>query len=654
MVNNFSEFYYRRRPETAPDASTVIAQSVFDFDGYVNQSREPNRPFMQEFSKTQSFTNFVETAYSELYHDCNTSGGPPTAPRQKSDITYFQKCIKQLLRHSYKYVLHKQTAEIARLLDHFLKPVTLSFDDCYLQYEAALKAAAARPDVTLGSQPSTVPNVLDHTKIVRMDKFNPHVQLAEPPMIVSPKEVITQGMMPASQRGARHVKCNTINVQKAPGEKPAAKKCGQQRMCTNLGNLPVPTGMRSAAGSPKPPVRGQVKVFHERSPTNAMGRRPGMSTQQSPLNFLRNFLQSNSGSSSKENSVRARRKYHSPQSAGRKIESMDCSANCSNSGKKEIFLVQPVTQVPATCNGSPTVCNSRTSLESNKERSDSVVYASDNQLKITMSQLQKLSHPSDVSDRTTVDTTARPSTYTRGKSTISSVFEQCATPKLKDIKSRCYLQQQTVRPDRSKPSISIVRGETANMAALQKTVQPKSRNMHMGTNDSSTASVLFAKDPKCKQQLRYGSPVFGRLARGSASGLGFTITPSSRARLGTMLSEEISEENASPDAGKLSIQAKKPPLHGRDSRKENVRYQTTCTCPRSRAVGAPVITKTMERANKLLQYEETLLEIEEEQVAPPARHGPKLDSSTMSGCERGLSTRVLSHQGDDDDEPYLP
>ena len=62
LINNFTEFYCKKQLD--PDKMEI--ENIFDFKRYVEMAYDCNKPFMQEFVRTQGFTNFIEAAYTEL------------------------------------------------------------------------------------------------------------------------------------------------------------------------------------------------------------------------------------------------------------------------------------------------------------------------------------------------------------------------------------------------------------------------------------------------------------------------------------------------------------------------------------------------------------------------------------------------------------
>jgi hypothetical protein len=155
LVNNFTEFYYKKHTQLELDDFSI--ENLFDKNRYVAMSQENNKPFMQDFVKTQTFTNFIESAYTELYLSIR--------PKQKTAITSFQHSLKQILRHSYDSLLNKQWEKISSSLDKFSHPINIPLSDCRVQYELALKNAARK---------SSHKEVLDHSKIVKMEPIILH------------------------------------------------------------------------------------------------------------------------------------------------------------------------------------------------------------------------------------------------------------------------------------------------------------------------------------------------------------------------------------------------------------------------------------------------------------------------------------------------
>ena len=657
VVNNFTEFFFKKRAGLAFDETGVTAHGVFDFEGYLNQCRESDQPFMQEFIKTQAFTNFVETAFIEL-------NNPVPKLKHKTDITYFQKCIGTVLKESYKTLQNKQIKRIKRHLKNFRNPVTLYLDECYALYETALKNSAK-----CGTRRSSTTSILDHSKIVRMEKFNPQTNESNPTQ-VSPKQAIAQRMAlyPSARLcPPRHVKYNTttMNMQKngvplsnqASVYSIADRKCGQQRMPTQL---PAPPPSLPSHKSHSPPMR----VFHERSPTNMCGAK--FNAQQSPLKFLKNYCPPNKENITAGPPLLHKNGYHSPQFGSRKGskgESIDSTST---------YFAKKVTNAPATSNASPMA---RASIESNREKSVSVIGATDQQLTLTINQVQNISHPSNVSNRTTADS----SRNTKSRFNSSNLFEQCgglnnsiqkpfATPKTKDIKSYGQLSVK-IGKTKNFTHKSMSGSEIGNLP-ITKTVQSKSRNLRVGTNDSSTNGATL--DPKCKLQQRFNSPTLSH--QNSIGGNRTThhgvhkqgpyntlVTPNPRSRIGTMLSEDTSKISEEPDGDrndsfeegkhvekKLQMATVKPPR--RETEKPVARYQGVCT-PGVRLEHSSR-TKIEEKACgfRTLQYE-SLVEIEEEPSVPQQINKGQTSGANMS--ERGLSTRVHSHQGDDDMEPYI-
>jgi len=194
MINNFTEFYHRRR--ISDDNNLISAEKIFDFDKYLCMSTPENQGFMKEFIKTQSFTNFIEAAYREL--DISGRFSYPEEPKKniaKTDITFFQHGIKEILRHSYDSLLQKQWKRISNTLDKFSNPINILLTDCRMQYELALR------DIEIESKSPCIKKggILDHSKIIRMPKFCIRKSINQ-----SPKPPITH-----------HIKTNTINVPKS-------------------------------------------------------------------------------------------------------------------------------------------------------------------------------------------------------------------------------------------------------------------------------------------------------------------------------------------------------------------------------------------------------------------------------------------------------
>ena len=63
LINNFTEFYCKKQLD--PDKMEI--ENIFDFKRYVEMAYDCNKPFMQEFVRTQGFTNFIEAAYTDEY-----------------------------------------------------------------------------------------------------------------------------------------------------------------------------------------------------------------------------------------------------------------------------------------------------------------------------------------------------------------------------------------------------------------------------------------------------------------------------------------------------------------------------------------------------------------------------------------------------------
>ena len=188
LVNNFTEFYYRKRSPT----TEVSAEKIFDFDKYLAMSHEHNKSFMQEFIKTQAFTNFIESAYVELY-----LSSPDQRKEKKTDITCFQHGIKDILKHSFDTLLQKQWLKISSSLDRFSNPINVSVTECYFQYEVALRSSIRKAEEE--HEDGDEPTILDHSKIVKMEKYK-----ANRTKGVSPRQ--------AQYTAPHHSKNNTINV----------------------------------------------------------------------------------------------------------------------------------------------------------------------------------------------------------------------------------------------------------------------------------------------------------------------------------------------------------------------------------------------------------------------------------------------------------
>jgi len=195
LVNNFTEFYYKKREVI----KEVTADEVFDFEGYLSMSYDCNKKFMQEFVKTQAFTNFIEAAYNEL--EFNSS----IKQKKRTDITGFQHAIKEILRNSYDSLLKRQWVKISNCLEQFSHPLNISIADCRVQYEAALKVHGLK-------MPKG--RILDHSKIVKMNYFQ---------------------MKRGERKSPGHAKTNTI-AKDMTKDRAVAK---QKRVCTQM-TLPKP------------------------------------------------------------------------------------------------------------------------------------------------------------------------------------------------------------------------------------------------------------------------------------------------------------------------------------------------------------------------------------------------------------------------------
>lgn len=231
-----------------------------------------NRPFMEEFVKTQTFTDFIESAYAELGFLSSAK------PHKKTDITSFQHGIKEILKHSYDSLLKKQWEKISTSLDKFSHPINVSVADCRLQYEIGLRNAPRKSTYK-------EKGILDHSKIVRMERFT-----------------LTRESTP-------HIPIDTLN------EGTRNNKVGQKRTRTQM----VPPIQVKKAQSPS------LKVFHKKQTTNAQAEKAYPPTQENPLNKFPT-------KSGKENFVH--RKAYSPQLCSKKCSSIDYTlnkhkANCS-------------------------------------------------------------------------------------------------------------------------------------------------------------------------------------------------------------------------------------------------------------------------------------------------------------------------------------
>ncbi len=77
LINNYV-ICYREPAVTARD--NLAANEIFDFGKYLSFFDEQRRPFMAEFCKTQSFTNFIERSYKARF--------------AKNEVTFFFEGVK--------------------------------------------------------------------------------------------------------------------------------------------------------------------------------------------------------------------------------------------------------------------------------------------------------------------------------------------------------------------------------------------------------------------------------------------------------------------------------------------------------------------------------------------------------------------------------
>jgi len=96
----------------------VIASKVFDFDKYLDSLKSENRRFMEEMSKTQMFTNFIEKSYGAL--------------NKYNELLYFVKGAKRI-QNGEKSMLENDIKMLyAKLIDNYKNVIT------YIKYSQFL------------------------------------------------------------------------------------------------------------------------------------------------------------------------------------------------------------------------------------------------------------------------------------------------------------------------------------------------------------------------------------------------------------------------------------------------------------------------------------------------------------------------------------
>jgi len=520
LVNNFTEFYYKKHTQLEVDDFSI--ENLFDYKRYIAMSQEHNKPFMQEFVKTQAFTNFIESAYTQLYLSIK--------PKQKTAITCFQRSLKQILRHSYDFLLTKQWEKISSSLDRFSRPINVSLNDCRLQYELALKNT---------SRKSLSKKILDHSKIIGMEPF-------------------------------------TL-LRKATVHKEDGRKMGQKRTRTQM----VPPIQIKKSQSPS------FKVPHKRQIPNPLNEKANSPMHDNVLSKVKQ---------GKENYIP--KKAYSPQLCSKKYGSIDytlhnCKANCSS---------KP---------------NPRISFEGS--RSGSVIgttIAADRQLAETIVQLQKQNHLSYLSNRITSDSVRGTIEMARGNSIFEHNAHNCYTPKQKEVKLN---YQQSVK---GKSKI-----ESTEFPPSNNREQSKSRNKGICTIGTSIKQLTNSS----KRQLKFMSPFLRNLSSGNVNNY---VIINAGAKFRMMLGQEhpkIVEEDA--EANKSDSP------------------ETLKAKGYSNATGnlSSLNTKMKDKKNELNRhhnYQATCLN-----GYASNKYGT---NKLVAGKGIGISTRIHSHQGDNDIDSLFP
>eukprot|EP00826_Nyctotherus_ovalis_P036782 TRINITY_DN3292_c0_g1_i1.p1 TRINITY_DN3292_c0_g1~~TRINITY_DN3292_c0_g1_i1.p1 ORF type:complete len:529 (-),score=81.69 TRINITY_DN3292_c0_g1_i1:158-1744(-) len=524
LVNNFTEFYYKKHADLGE--KDISIENLFDYKRYVAMSHGCNRPFMEEFVKTQTFTDFIESAYTELGFFSSAK------PHKKTDITSFQHGIKEILKHSYDSLLKKQWEKISTSLDKFSHPINVSVADCRLQYEIALRNAPRKSSYK-------EKGILDHSKIVRMERFA------------------------LARESTPHIPVDTLN------ERMRNNKVGQKRTRTQM----VPPIQVKKAQSPS------LKVFHKKQVTNLQTEKAHSPTQENSLNKF-------PVKSGKENFIH--RKAYSPQLCSKKYSSIDYTLN----------------KYKANCSPKP---NSRASFESN--RSGSIIgttMAADRQLAETINQLQKQSHLSHLSNRITTDTIHGTVRMTRGSS--NNIFESKAgcnsyTPKQKEVKVN---YQQTVK------------GKGTVFTKVNNPAQNKSRNNLVCTIGTGIKQLMNCRS---KKQLNFMSPSLRNQSSGNVASY------MAKAKHGLMPEHsKILEEDSE------ALKTDSPELFQPRTQARTIANSPLPSTPMKSAA------KGGQETGKRHNYQATCLN--------------GYGSKSRRGI--GISTQVLSHQGDDDVDSFFP
>ncbi len=328
-VNNFSAFYFPGAATSKPDTA---AKKIFNFDGYLSQCPDQARPFMREFIGTQTFVNFIESAHLTVAHKDRKS-----CPR--TEVTFFQDCIRYLLGRSYRQLLKKQTQQIAGALDRFLQPSVISVNGCLEAYTEALRKLQRTHSVTVGEP-------IDHSSIV-----------------------------------------STLECRVVPTAVPQ----------TDKSRSPSAAAIRALADQPL----GRIKSKHQRVPSQGVqppvaiikvlqrSQSPQLRASRSPSRLLCSKPSlcpfSNTGEGSKRSS-----------------DTSFISPTAGTVSKASFMMHPPSRQKSFVLSGSPQ-WDWPLSTETGKERSESALSATDKQLAFTISQLQHRSHVSNISNRTTTD-----------------------------------------------------------------------------------------------------------------------------------------------------------------------------------------------------------------------------------------------------------